>query len=307
MRLLPFACAGALPLLSLIPWTGVATRQAFRDAAWHLSRQELPDAIARLEDVVRLDPGHAPAWFHLANAIEGGTGGSAFAASAAIARSREAYSRALQLGFGASAGTQELRIEALTALARSYSELPEIDANAAAAFAAQLSREFPGEARAQFVLARTLERIGRPEESAAAYAKLEAAFPGDASACDAVAEYHWRTPSDRQPTWQEALTRFERCAELQPRDPTGFYKVAAYHYMASSRAGLVDAARRASLADTGLAAADRALALKPDYTEAMIFKAMLLRVKAETATDSMVRAGYERDAAAVMAEARRIR
>jgi tetratricopeptide (TPR) repeat protein len=279
-----------------------------RDAAWHLNRQETAQAVARLEDVVRLDPTNGEAWFHLGNARDSRISARAvYEPSADVARSREAYSRAVRLGFGTTAATQDRRIEALAALARSYAEQLPTDAGAAVAFATQLSREFPGDPRAQFLLARTFERVGRTEETAAAYGRLEAAFPDDGFACETVAEYHWRTPSDRQPLWHDALTRFERCAGLRPDDPDGHYKVAAYHHLASMRAGLVDDARRGALADRGLLAADRALTLRPGYTEAMIVKAMLLRVKAQTTADPLARAGYEREAAAVFADARRPR
>ena len=81
-------------------------------------------------------------------------------------------------------------------------------------------------------------------------------------------------------------TILERCA--QPRRPTtrsGYQKVATFYWDKAYRDPLLNDEQKDAYADKGLEAVDKALALKPDYFEAVIYKGLLFRVKAQVAQE----------------------
>jgi tetratricopeptide (TPR) repeat protein len=164
--------------------------------------------------------------------------------------------------------------------------------------------ENPDDPRALYVLARTNENLGRPEEADEAYRKLASTWPSDPVACQAIGDFHRRQAPLDPARMQNALSTFEHCATLAPNDPTAFYTVAALYWEGTRYDHLLDNAGRDAFAERGIAAADRALALRPDYSDAMLFKALLLRVKAEMAPSTDLRQQYEQQANELMAAAR---
>jgi tetratricopeptide (TPR) repeat protein len=293
MRLAIFAVVGILPLASLFTPARLDAARAFREGSWLYTRQQFAEAIPWFERSVGLDPTRGEAWFFLANAYQASM---PFALvrkppdDEKLARARQAYARALGAGLGGSESTKPLQAEALAALAGLHAGTQNPDEVAALAHASKLARDFPADPRAQYILARTYEDLGRHPEAAVAYKKLAEAYPKDSDACYAAAEYRRRSALlDQQ---AERLVALEQCAAIVPNDPSGYYRVAVAHFEVMRFSLRIDDAQRLALADKGLAFVDRALAIRPDYPEAVTYKIVLLRQKALASGDGDARRRY---------------
>jgi tetratricopeptide (TPR) repeat protein len=307
MRLAAFGVVGMLPILTLIPSDHMQSLQSFRDGSRHFAQYSYAEAARDFDAALQWNPAMPEAWFFLANANEAlalvspGIPGAELRDTPVMA-----YDRALQLGLGEVTGTRELKAIALAALARLETERPEPDAATALAHATRLAREYPDDPRALNTLALTYERLGRAAEAAATYERLAASHPGDAAVCQTRADFFRRRAAERGSDGREALSMFEQCAEANPSDPVGFYTVAAFYWEAGYRDPLSDAATRRTLVQKGMAAVERALALRPGYVDAMLYKALLLRMNAQLTADPQLTRQYGEEAARVMAEAREL-
>ena len=92
------------------------------------------------------------------------------------------------------------------------------------------------------------------------------------------------------------ITAVER-AELEPNNAEAHYTVATYYWDEACRnARLTDSQKRECIKN-GLASVDKAIALNPDYVEALIYRGLLLRIesvygKGRGPAESAPRRGY---------------
>jgi tetratricopeptide (TPR) repeat protein len=84
---------------------------------------------------------------------------------------------------------------------------------------------------------------------------------------------------------QDALADFETAATLDSSNAQRYYTVAVMTYEIVAKPPSLDPAAKRAMIDRGLAALDRADALRPDYFEALTYRTLLLRQLAETETD----------------------
>ena len=96
----------------------------------------------------------------------------------------------------------------------------------------------------------------------------------------ALAGFHMR---QRQPA--QALEAFERAAALDPTSPTLHHTVGSFYFEMSRNPSLPEA-DKVPLIEKGLAAEDRALQLHAEYVDAMVYKNLLLRVRANLEQDA---------------------
>jgi len=325
VRLLLFAIIGALPLLALLPLASLRSRLALNEAHALYAEGQSDEAIAHYEKVLKLDPSQAYAWFFLARAHEPVDRDSFLyvppsdpeAAAKAEAelqaaegrrrtRALEAYRRAIDLGLGRS-GADDYQAEALAFLARLQRESPGQE-QAALVTAKRLAHEYPADPRALGVLAMTHERLDNAAEAEATFRKLREMLPADRRACETLASFYNR-PREGRSRFDEAMAVLEECAALTPTDPVGYQKVAAFHQDKGIRDLTLTDDERNQLADKGLTAANQALAIDPTHLESMMYKTLLLELKARATADPVKRRGLVEEAmtlrSAVQEERRR--
>ena len=82
------------------------------------------------------------------------------------------------------------------------------------------------------------------------------------------------------------ITAVER-AKLDPNSAEAHYTVATYYWDEACRnARLTDSQKREYI-ENGLAAVDKAIALNPDYVEALIYRGLLLRIDSAMEKDAV--------------------
>jgi tetratricopeptide (TPR) repeat protein len=85
---------------------------------------------------------------------------------------------------------------------------------------------------------------------------------------------------NRQNQFDKTIDALEQRAKLEPNNPEAYYMIATYYWdNAQHNVQLKDAEKRTDV-EKGLAAVDKALQIRPDYMEAIVYKGLLLRVEA---------------------------
>lgn len=161
---------------------------------------------------------------------------------------------------------------------------------------------------------RQLVPVGQPvpEAPASSEASPSPAFRAleDAwKACGALAAYYNKPLWDETgAVWQEAPGRgrrsrfdqaidiLQKCTQLKPQEAEGYQKIATFFWDKAYRDPMLNDEQKEAYAEKGLLAVDKALELKPEYFEAMIYKGLLYRVKATVAKNPRLRDEYLQEA-----------
>ncbi len=127
-----------------------------------------------------------------------------------------------------------------------------------------------------------------------------AADPADIKTLQALAALYNRTGR-----FGQAIQSLERVAALRPADAEAHHVVATY-YLEKTRDQALGLAERRTLAERGIAAENEALEINPEYVEALVYKNLLLRVKAQTEPDPAAQQALLREADALRGQALRL-
>ena len=100
----------------------------------------------------------------------------------------------------------------------------------------------------------------------------------------ALSDFH-----NRQGDFEKCMAPLEEIAAQNPSDAEAQHRVAVYYYDKASKDQRLSPSDRERYADLGIAAVNRALAVKEDYFEALSYKNLLLRVKAVGETNAASR------------------
>jgi TonB family protein len=106
------------------------------------------------------------------------------------------------------------------------------------------------------------------------------ALPGNKTILVSLAAFYNRTGR-----FEQAMAALQDAAALDPGDPAGHQLVAAYFWEKASKDQTLSEIDRRRYIEEGLAAADRALAAREDYVDAMVYKNILLRMLARSEAD----------------------
>ena len=94
---------------------------------------------------------------------------------------------------------------------------------------------------------------------------------------------------NRQGDFEKTIAALEAAEQLDPTDQTAPQIVATYYWEKAFRENSLLPADRLRYIMSGIAATDRALALKPDYVDAMTYKNLLLRMRSNLETDPVLK------------------
>lgn len=130
-------------------------------------------------------------------------------------------------------------------------------------------------------LAKLQEARGAIDEAERTLKSAVAAAVGtDARALTAQAAFY-----NRQGKFELTMAALEAAAALNPADAKGHQLVATYYWEKAFKDHSITPADKLNYIDAGIAAADRAIAVNPAYVEAMTYKNILLRMKAQAEPD----------------------
>jgi TonB family protein len=148
----------------------------------------------------------------------------------------------------------------------------EPDVSVAAAEAAVAAR--PHDVQPRIDLSKLLEDAGLIAEAEATLLDALRALGPSVVLLQALAGLHNRTGD-----FEKVMHYLEEAAALEPSNPHGHHLIATYYQeKAAKDFRLTDEQKRAYI-EAGLAAEDRAIALDPDFIDALVYKNILLRMR----------------------------
>ena len=139
----------------------------------------------------------------------------------------------------------------------------------------------PSNTENYFALGNIYENAGNLDEAEAMYKKAQEVKPKDAAVYQMLAGFY-----QRQGEFDKLIAAVQQRSELEPNNPEAHYAVATYYWDEAFRNTRLNEAQKREHVKNGLTAVDKALALNPDYFEALTYRGLLLRVEAAMEKDA---------------------
>jgi tetratricopeptide (TPR) repeat protein len=304
------ARALALALVPVIAagCTQVQAKQAFKDGNKAYKEEDFKKAIPEYEEAIKHNPSFPEAYFYLGSSYNAlyRPGKADEANKANLDKAIESYKKSLEVNPADTDVRKKVKLNALAALTSIYSDEPYRDFNTAYQYAEQLIATNPNDPKNLYAMANLYEKFEKVDEAEKMYRQIADQNPTDPKACGALAGFYnkplWKDEAGAaRSKFEQAVETLERCTALAPNDPSGYQKVATFYWDKAYRDPLITDQQKLELAEKGLVAVNRALELKPDYFEAVIFKGLLMREKAKATPDPKLRQQYL-DEAVVLAK-----
>jgi tetratricopeptide (TPR) repeat protein len=299
--LLPIALAGMGCNL-------VQAKAAFKDGNRLYKEENYRRAIEEYEKAVQLKPDFAEAHFYLASSHQSlyRPGKEGDENRMRLDKAIEHYEKSLEVNRANTPNLQQLRLNTLGALTAIYSEPPLSNYEKALSYAEQLVKDNPNDTKNLYAMANLYEKFNRVAEAQQTYEKVVEQNPKDAKACGALAAFYnkplWDDKGEvwvegtskgaRRAKFDNAIATLDKCADIDPADPSGHYKLAMFYWDKAYRDPLLGDKEKNQYADKGLEAVNVSLETKPDYWEAIITKGLLYRVKAQVAPTPAARKDF---------------
>ena len=302
----------ALLLLFTVASTGCArvrAKSAFRDGNKAYKEENYKKAVGFYEKAVELDPSMAEALFYLGSAHQAlfRPGKEALDNKAHLDTAIDDFKKSLDANTGSSPSLKAVKANTLAALTGMYSEEPFKNYDEALKYADQLVQENPNDPKNLFAMANLFEKFEKVDRAEETYRKVVEVNAKDAKACGALAGFYNKPLWDGKSKFDQAIETLQRCATIDPSDPQGFYKVSVFYWDKAYRDPLLNDKQKDEYADKGLESVDKALAIKPDYVDGLVYKGLLLRVKAQVTNNPKLRQQYLDQAQTLAKQAKELR
>ena len=307
----------------------IQSRAAFKDGNKEYREENFKKAIEEYKQAVDKDPRFAEAWFYLGSANQAmyRPGKESTDNKAYLDRAIEAYNQSLKVNDQSSASLKAVRTNTLGALTGIYSDDPFKNFETAQGYAQQLLQDNPDDPKNLYAIANLYEKFGKIDEAEQTYKKVaqqtdahyrqvqanpppaapvkkaseegqpqltpvEQALDGAVKGCGALAAFYYKPLWEGRSRFDDAIATLQKCTELKPEDASGYQKIATFFWDKAYRDPMISEEQKRDYADKGMQAVDKALSLKPDYFEAIIYKGLLYRVKAAAEQNPRLRQQY---------------
>jgi TonB family protein len=121
-------------------------------------------------------------------------------------------------------------------------------------------------------LAGLQEQRGALNDAEATLHDAQALFANNASVLQSVGNFY-----NARGQFEQTLSAYEAAAALDPSNPAGWHLVATFYWEKAYKDAL-SAGQKIPYVQRGIEAEDRALAIDPNYAEAVVYKSLLLRL-----------------------------
>ncbi len=253
--------------------------RSFKAANQAYASQDWAKASALYEEAVKEDPELSQAYFYLANSYDNqyrpsrkGEAANDALLEKAIADYKTAAERLSQ---SASEDDKKLGKLSLEYLVAAYGPDKLNDPAQAEPVVQRMIQLEPNEPSNYFALAKIYEDAGAYAEAEQMLLRARDVRPNDPAVYMQLAGYY-----NRQNMFDKTIEALEQRASKEPDNPEAFFTISTYYWDNAQRNfRLTDAEKRDSV-EKGLAAVDKAIGIKADYMEALVYKGLLLRVQA---------------------------
>jgi tetratricopeptide (TPR) repeat protein len=253
-------------------------QKAWKDGNAAYTAQDYARASEKYEYVLQTDPTRTEAHFYLANSYDNRFRPTRLGEpdnDAMMHKAVEHYRLAAER-----APDPQIKKLALQYLVAAYGVDKLNDPSQAEPIVQQMIDLEPNEPSNYFGLANIYEEAGRYEDAEVAYLKARDLRPEDPVTHSTLAGFYNRQGD--HPKMLEALTQ---AAAAQPENPEGYYRLSVHYEEIVRKDHRLPRATKLDYSVKGIEAADRALEINPNYSEAMVYKNILLRHQATVETD----------------------
>ena len=253
-------------------------QMAFKDANAAYQANDYKKAIDKYQQALGYNPQLNVAYFYLGNSYDNlykpARKGQA-ENDANLQKAVEYYKKATD-----SIEDPKLRKLSYQYLVASYGPDKLNDPSQAEPLVQKMIQMDPADPANYYALTKIYEDAGNYEQAEATLLKAKEARPKDPSVYMQLASFY-----NRQGKFDQTMEALNQRAAVDPKNPEGYYTIAVYYWDKTFRdKSLKDADRRDYIAK-GQEAADKALAIKPDYLEAIVYKGLLIRNQAAMEKD----------------------
>jgi tetratricopeptide (TPR) repeat protein len=248
-------------------------RKAFKEANQLYQQQDYKRAAERYELVVQNDPNLSSAYFYLANSYD-----NLFKPSHKGEAQNDEYLKKAIENYRKCADTEKdakLKKLSLEYLVAAYGPDKMNDPGQAVPLIEEMIRLDPTEPTNYFVLSKMYEDAGNYEVAEQNLLKAKEMRPNDSNTYMQLAGFY-----NRQGEFEKTMQALQERADKEPTNPEAFYTISSYYWEKAYRDFRLKDADKLKYIELGLQASDKALSLKPDYSEALTYKNLLLRSKA---------------------------
>ncbi len=254
---------------------GLKAKMAFKDANALYQQQDYRKAAEKYEEAIQADPsiGKQGAYFFLGNSYDnlykptrkGEAGNDEF-----LTKAIDYYKRA-------AAEEQDAKIKklALEYLVAAYGPDKMNDPTQSEPMVQKMIELDPKDPANYFVLAKIYEDMGNYEQAEATLIRAREARPNDPAVYMSLAGYY-----NRQGEFEKTIEALEARAQQEPNNPEAYYTIATYYWDKAYRDFRLPEPEKKQYVEAGVAAVDKAISLKNDYMEALVYKNLLLRLQA---------------------------
>jgi len=138
----------------------------------------------------------------------------------------------------------------------------------------------PTEPTNYFALAKIYEDAGAYNEAEQMYLKAKEVRPNDPTVYTTLAGYY-----NRQGQFDKTMDALNQRAAQDPNNPEGYYTIATYYWDKTFRDKTLKEPEKREYISKGIEATDKAIQIKGDYMEAIVYKGLLLRLQATLEKD----------------------
>ena len=275
-------------------------RKAFKEANTLYGQQEYKKAADRYEIVVANDPNLSAAYFFLANSYD-----NQYKPSRKGEAANDAFLKKAIENYRKCADKEKdplLRKRSLEYLVNAYGPDKLADPAQAVPLIEEMIRLEPTEPSNYWNLAKMYEDAGNYEIAEQQLLKAKEMRPNDSATYMQLAGFY-----ARQGEFEKTIQALDERAAKEPNNPEAFHTIAAYYWEKAYRDFRLKDADKMKYIELGLQADDKALQLKADYSEALVFKNLLLRGKALLVKDPAQQAALLKEADKLRDQAAEIR
>ena len=256
----------------------------FKEANTAYQQQDYKKAADLYEATVEADPNLASAYFYLGNSYDNLYKPSKKGDKAnddLLEKAVKNYQMAAEkLATAPTKTEKDLGKLSLKYLVASYGADKLNDPARAEPVVQRMIQLEPGEPENYFALAKIYEDAGAYENAEDILLKAKEAKPGDPAVYMTLAGYY-----NRQGQFEKTIKELEDRASRDPQNPEAHYTIATFYWDEAFRDARLKESEKREYVDKGISEIDRSLQIKPDYIEALVYKGLLLRLKANTVKD----------------------
>ena len=253
-------------------------QMAFKDANAAYQTQDYKKAIEKYKEALTHKPDLAVAYFYLGNSYDNLYKPARKGEPANDANLQEAvtyYRKATE-----SIEDPKLKKLSYEYLLATYGAEKLNDPSQAEPIVRKMIEMEPDEPSNYYALAKIYEDAGNYEEAEKMLVQARERRPKDSTTYMQLAGFY-----NRQGQFDKTIESLEARAAAEPNNPEAYYTIATYLWDKTFRDfRLKDAEKRAYI-EKGVAATDKAISIKSDYLEAIVYKGLLLRLQANLEKD----------------------